>query len=246
MKKIGLIGGLSPESTAHSYTMISREYNRKFGLLNFPELTVESLNLQTLVERFENNDWSAVASILLQALNRLHLAGAQFAAILANTPHNAYELIREESPLPIVTIMDATAAALVNDNRKRVGLLGTRSTMEYRFFQKHFQAQGVETRVPEEADRGEVDRIIWAELSHGIIKPKSRATARSMLTDLHKQGADAIVLGCTELCLLIRPEDSPSPLYDTTELHAKAILAFALDDGPNGGNQPNEEINSPS
>jgi aspartate racemase len=230
MRKIGLIGGLSPESTAHYYTIICREFNRECGRLNFPEMTIESLNLQTLVERFEVNDWNGVATILLQALNRLQRAGAQFAAILANTPHNAYELIRDESPLPIVTIMDATAAALLADERKRVGLLGTRPTMEFGFFQKHFEAQGIDTLVPDESDRRELDRIIWDELSHGVVKPESRALARSMVQRLHGEGVEAIVLGCTELCLLIRPEDSQSPLYDTTELHAKAILSFALND----------------
>jgi aspartate racemase len=229
MKKIGLIGGLSPESTAHYYQTICREYNREFGRLNFPEMTIESLNLQTLVERFEVNDWGAVAAILLQALDRLQRAGAQFAAILANTPHNAYELIRDKTPLPMVTIMDATAAALVTDDRKKVGLLGTRPTMEYGFFQKHFQSQGVETVVPGEFDRRQLDCIIWDELSHGVIKPESRSFARSMLNRLKEDGAEAVVLGCTELCLLIRPDDSPSPVYDTTELHAKAILSFALD-----------------
>ena len=168
----------------------------------------------------------------MRALERLQNAGADFAAILANTPHNAYELIREESPLPIVTIMEATAAALVSDKRKRVGILGTRPTMEYGFFQKHFQSQGVETIVPNEAHRNELDRVIWEELSHGIIKPDSRAVAQSMLNNLAKIGAEAMILGCTELCLLIKPEDSPIPLYDTTDLHAKAILSFALNDQP--------------
>ena len=233
MKKIGLVGGLSPESTAHYYEIICREYNRKFGGLNFPEMTIESLNLQTLVERFNVNDWSGVAAILLQALERLQRSGAQFAAILANTPHNAYELIRDQTPLPIVTIMDATAAALVSDNRKKVGLLGTRPTMEFGFFQKHFHSRGVDTLVPLESDRRELDRIIWDELSHGVIKPESRALARSMLDRLKKDGAEAAVLGCTELCLLITPKDSPVPLYDTTELHAKAILSFALIDHTN-------------
>lgn len=152
-KKIGLIGGLSPESTAHYYEIVCREHNRKFGGLNFPEMTIESLNLQTLVERFNVNDWGGVATILLQALGRLQRAGAEFVAILANTPHNAYELMRDESPLPIVTIMDATVAALVNDDRKTVGLLGTRPTLEYGFFQKQFQSRGVETVVPRESDR---------------------------------------------------------------------------------------------
>jgi aspartate racemase len=230
VKRIGLIGGLSPESTAHYYQIICREYNRQFGQLNFPEMTIESLNLQTLVRCFEINDWDSVAKILLRALERLQKAGADFAAILANTPHNAYELIRDESPLQIVTIMEATAAALVSDNRKRVGLLGTRPTMEYGFFQKHFQSRGIETVVPNEAHRHELDGIIWEELSHGMIKPDSRTVARSMLNNLANDGAEAMILGCTELCLLIKPEDSPRPLYDTTELHAKAILRFALND----------------
>jgi aspartate racemase len=229
VKRIGLIGGLSPESTAHYYEIICREYNSKFGRLNFPEMTIESLNLQTLVERFEINDWGGVARILLQALDRLKRAGAEFAAILANTPHNAYELIRDESPLPIVTIMDATSAALASDGRKRVGLLGTRPTMEYGFFQKHFQSRGIETVLPNEPHRIELDRIIWEELSHGKIEPKSRGVAQEMIDGLAKEGAEAMVLGCTELCLLIKPDDSPRPLYDTTRLHAEAILAFALE-----------------
>jgi aspartate racemase len=211
--------------------MICREYNRKLGKLHFPELTIESLNLQKLVALFEVNDWDSVAAILLEALGRLRRAGAEFAAILANTPHNAYELIRDESPLPVVTIMDATAAALVSDNRKRVGLLGTRPTMEYGFFQKHFRSQGIETVVPNEPHRGALDRIIWDELSHGKINSESRAAARSMFESLAHDGAEAIVLGCTELCLLIQPEDSPRPLYDTTQLHADAILSYALNDG---------------
>jgi aspartate racemase len=233
VKRIGLIGGLSPESTAHYYQILCREYNRQFGQLNFPEMTIESLNLQTLVRCFEINDWDTVAKLLLTALERLQKAGADFAAILANTPHNAYELIRDESPLPIVTIMEATATALVPDKRKRVGLLGTRSTMEYGFFQKHFQSQGIETIVPNEAHRRELDRIIWEELSHGEVRPDSRIAAQSMLNSLANNGAEAMILGCTELCLLIKPEDSPRPLYDTTEIHAEAILSFALNDDGN-------------
>jgi aspartate racemase len=233
VKRIGLIGGLSPESTGHYYQILCGEYNRRFGQLNFPEITIESLNLQTLVRLFEVNDWHGVAAILLAALGRLQRAGADFAAILANTPHNAYELIRDQSRLPIVTIMEATAAALLSDHRKRIGLLGTLATMEYGFFQKHFRSRGIETVVPNEAHRQELNRIIWEELSHGIIKPDSRAIAQSMVNNLADNGAEAVVLGCTELCLLIKPEDSPRPLYDTTELHAMAILDFALNDPQN-------------
>lgn len=227
-KKIGLVGGLSPESTVHYYEIICREFNRRFGGLQFPELTLESLNLQNLIGRFDANDWNAVGDILLAAISQLQKAGAEFAAILANTPHNAYELIRDRSPLPIVTIMDATAAALLADQRRRVGLLGTRATMEYGFFQKHFQSQGIETVVPNEPFRRELDRIIWEELSHGTIKTESQSAAQAMIKTLVDDGSEAIVLACTELSLLITPEDSSRPLYDTTQLHALAILDHAL------------------
>lgn len=229
MKHIGLIGGLSPESTVHYYQILCREYNREQGGLNFPEITLESLNLQQLVTLFEKNDWDGVAAILLNALNRLKSAGAEFAAILANTPHNAYERIRGTSPLEILTIMDATSAALKADARRKVALLGTKPTMEFGFFQKHFAAAGIETCVPEAPQRQELDRIIWEELSHGRVEPSSRDAARRMLAKLERQGVEAVILGCTELAMLIENSDTPLPLYDTTRIHAEAILEFALD-----------------
>ncbi|MDZ8118248.1 aspartate/glutamate racemase family protein [Pontiella agarivorans] len=228
MKRIGLIGGLSPESTVHYYQILCREYNRRTGGLNFPEITLESLNLQELVTRFEKNDWDGVATILLTALQRLEKAGAGFASILANTPHNAYDRIRDKSPLPILTIMDATAAALKKDQRTKVALLGTKPTMEFGFFQKTFAEAGIETLIPENSQRTELDRIVWEELSHGITEETSRKAMKTMITDLQKQGVEAVILGCTELSLLIGESDSPLPLYDTTRIHAEAILKFAL------------------
>lgn len=231
MKRIGLIGGLSPESTVHYYEIICREYNRQAGQLNFPEITLQSLNLQMLIPHFSRNEWGQVAAILLDALERLKNAGAEFAAILANTPHNAYELIRDRSPLEILTIMDATSEALVRDGLRKVALLGTRPTMEFGFFQKHFASHHIETVVPDADNRKELDRIVWEELTHGMVRPESRAAARAMIGDLTQQGAQAVILGCTELGLLIHPEDSPRPLYDTTRIHAEAILNHALAEG---------------
>jgi len=228
MKRIGLIGGLSPESTVHYYQYLCHHYNQKFGDLNFPKITLESQNLQQLVGFFEKNDWDGVAAILLEALHRLKDAGADFAAILANTPHNAYDRIRDSSPLKILTIMEATSQGLVRDQRKNVALLGTKATMEFGFFQKHFSENGIETCVPNPSQRAELDRIIWKELSHGVVQPDSRAAAKTMLSDLQRQGAEAVILGCTELGLLIEAEDTPLPLYDTLQLHADAILEFAL------------------
>lgn len=229
MKRIGLIGGLSPESTVHYYEIICRNFNRRFGDLNFPEITIQSVNLQRLIPLFERDDWNGVAAVLLEALGCLKRAGAEFAAILANTPHNAYEQIRAKTPLELVTIMDATSTALARDGRRTVALLGTKPTMEFGFFQKYFAAGGIETRVPGEPQRKELDRIIWEELSHGRVEPAARDAARAMLAELERQGVEAVVLGCTELSLLIQAPDTPLPLYDTTQLHAEAILEFALD-----------------
>ena len=227
MKRIGLIGGLSPESTIHYYQIICREFNRQHGGLNFPEITLESVNLQRLVTLFEKNDWDGVAAILLAALQRLKAAGADFAAILANTPHNAYDRLRDHLPVPVLTIMDATADALHEDGRRNVALLGTKATMEFGFFQRHFASKGIETQVPEAAERQELDRIVWEELSHGKIEQASRQAAREMMRKLQDQGVEAVILGCTELSLLIQEEDTPLPLYDTTRIHAEAILKFA-------------------
>ncbi len=228
MKRIGLIGGLSPESTGHYYQKLCRDYNQTFGELNFPEITIESLNLQQLIKLFEKNDWDGVAAILLAALGRLKAAGADFAAILANTPHNAYDRLRASSPLEIVTIMEAASRVLQRDQRRKVALLGTKATMEQGFFQKHFVANGMETFVPASSQRRELDRIIWEELSHGQVRPPSRATVKSYIADLERQGAEAVLLGCTELSLLVQPEDTSLPLYDTLQLHAGAILQYAL------------------
>ncbi len=232
MKKIGLVGGLSPESTVHYYQRLCRSHNERHGALNFPEISIESLNLQQLIGLFGKNDWDGVASILLSALHRLKAAGADFAAILANTPHNAFDLIRDSSPLEILTIMDATARGLLRDGRKNVALLGTQATMEFGFFQRHFAKNGIATLVPDAPQRKELDRIIWEELSHGNVHQNSRDAAAVMINNLQKQGAEAVILGCTELGLLIKPEDTPLPLYDTLELHADAILEFASGQSP--------------
>lgn len=229
MKRIGLIGGLSPESTVHYYLHICRAYNREFGQLNFPEITLESVNLQHLVTLFDLGDWDGVAGILLEALHRLKAAGADFAAILANTPHNSCNRLQGRLPLEILTIMDATAAVIQRDHRRRVALLGTKATMEYGFFQFHFGALGIETCVPGASERTQLDRIIWEELSHGIVSPAAGEAACTMLAGLQAQGAEAVILGCTELGLLIAPDDTPLPLYDTLRIHAEAILDFALD-----------------
>lgn len=228
---IGLVGGLSPESTVHYYQLLCRRFNEQAGGLRFPRLVLTSLNLQDLMDCFEKDDWPRVADHLADAIVRLRQAGADFAAILANTPHNAWNHLRDRAALPVLTIMEATALALRRDKKQRVALLGTRPTMEGGFFQQHFREQGIETVTPALEDRRELDRIVWEELSHGRVEASSQARARGMLAKLADSGAEAVILGCTELGMLIKPTDSSLPLFDTLTLHAEAILERAMNPG---------------
>lgn len=227
MRHIGLIGGLSPHSTIEYYRMLCTEYNRTAGGLEFPAITVKSVNLGHFIRLFNENRWDLVARDLIEALGDLKAAGAEFAAITANTPHNAFDEIRRGSPLELVSIMEATSAALLGDKIRKVGLLGTIPTMEYGFFQRHFEACGITTLTPEASDRKFINEVIWSELSHGQITDHSRREHIRIVRELVAKGAEGIILGCTELPLLVKPEDSSVPLYDTTKLHAQAILAFA-------------------
>lgn len=228
MKHIGIIGGLSPESTIEYYRIICREFNKKAGKLNFPPITIRSLNLQELVGLFEKDRWDDVAGKIVSAIGDLEKAGAEFAAIAANTPHNAYDIIQQRSPLKVLGIMEATADAVRHAGLKRVGLLGTRPTMEYGFFQKVFQTCGIDTVVPDTAHRDYVDRTIWEKLSHGQISKDDREKHKTIIKQLVSRGAEGVILGCTELPSLIKPEDSDVPLFDTTHIHALAILDYAM------------------
>ena len=227
-KRIGIIGGMSPESTIEYYRFITQGYNEMFGGWNFPQVTIQSLNLQEVADAQDNNDWDRVAEIIVDGIYRLKGAGADFAAIASNTPHNAYDKIRELSPLYVLSIMDAVASEIKADGFSRVGLLGTKQTMEFGYFQKTFGEYGIDVVVPDEADRDFVDRVIWDELVHGKITEEARQGYVSVIRKMADEGVEAVVLGCTEIPLLIRQEDSPVKVYDTLRIHAQAILDYAI------------------
>lgn len=230
MKRIGLIGGLSPESTVEYYQYICREFNSRYGKLHFPEIVIRSINLQNLIECFAANEWDKVATLITNAVIDCEDAGADFAAICANTPHNAYDRISQDSPIKVLSIMEATAEAITAKGFKKVGLLGTKPTMEFGFFQKTFERMGIETLVPESEDRAYMDETIWNELSHGRITDKDRERHKSIIMDLVEQGVEGVILGCTELPLLIHEATSPVPLFDTARIHAQAIFEYAVRD----------------
>ncbi len=260
IKHIGIVGGLSPESTAEylkyfaehtlsgtelektlasiaSYLATCKTYNERKGYSNFPDLslnfpyirtTLRSLNLQAFFELQSKGRWEEISDVMLKAIFELKDAGADFCAIASNTPHNAYDLFKEKLPIPVLPIMDATAAALQKDGAKRVGLLGTKQTMEYGFFQRVFSDYGIGTLVPDKAGRDCLDKVIWTELVHGKIVETSREDLKRIIHSLTDKGAGGIVLGCTELPLLIKPENVDVKTYDTMTLHAQAILAHSI------------------
>ncbi len=228
MKHIGIVGGLSPESTIDYYRILCRAYNERFGGVHFPEMTIRSINLEEMFGYFKSDDWQAAARRILAALHDLKAAGADFAAIASNTPHNAYDIFAPKAPLPVVAIMDATADAIIADNITTVGLLGTAMTMECGFFQRAFERRGIHTLIPDREDRAYVNESIWKELTHGIVRQETKARYIEIITRLINNDAQGIILGCTELPLIVRPGDIPVKTYDTAEIHAVSILNYAM------------------
>lgn len=225
-KHIGIVGGMSPASTGEYYERICRKYNELAGGWNYPNVSIRSINLQEIADLFTVNRWDDVADRIVDAIKALQRAGADFAAIATNTPHNAYERIKENSPLYVLSIMDATAKAVKDDGLAMIGLLGTKQTMEYGFFQRTFSTYGIETVIPEEKDRDTISSVIWNELVHGKIREESRAEYLRIISRMG--GIQGVILGCTEIPLLVRPHDCPLKTYDTATLHADAILDYAL------------------
>ena len=229
MKKIGLIGGLSIQSSTKYELLICEEYQARKGSVGSPNMVVEIADLDAFMEAQLANDWKRVGQMIVNHLYQLVCAQADFAAICSNTPHNAYSIIKDASPLEILTIMDATAEKIKKQDMTKVGLLGTLPTMEYGFFQDSFKEKGIETYIPNQEERSEINRIIWEELVKGIIRDESRATYQTIIGHLQSRHAiQGVILGCTEIPDLIKPDHSPVPVFNTTTIHASAILDYAL------------------
>ncbi len=228
LKKIGLIGGMSWESTALYYQIVNREIARRLGGLNSAPIYVISLNFADIAQRQRADDWHGMGAILIDAARQLENAGAACVLIGTNTMHKLAPDVQAAIKVPLLHIADATAAAILAQGITRVGLLGTRFTMEQPFYVDRLRSHGVECVVPNEADRAEVHRIIFEELCQGEIKETSRRKLQKICIDLRECNAQGIVLGCTELPLILSGGDTGLPLFDTTLLHALAAVDFAL------------------
>jgi aspartate racemase len=228
MKTIGLLGGMSWESTQTYYRLINEGVKARLGGLHSAKLVLFSVDFAEIEELQHKGDWPATADILSGAALSLQKAGADFLVIGTNTMHKVAPEIEQAIEIPLLHIADATAKVLIQDGITRVGLLGTRFTMEQAFYRDRLEQAGIEVIIPEEAQRSEVHRVIYEELCQGMINPASRQAYLDITTSLSKRSAQAIILGCTEIGLLIRQSDTPIPLYDTTEIHAAQAVERAL------------------
>ncbi len=230
MKTIGLLGGMSWESTVPYYQIINRAVARKLGDLHSARIVLYSVDFDE-VERLQRADrWDEAGSLLAAAASRLESAGADFLVLCTNTMHKVAPAIEARIEIPLLHIVDATAAALQASGCSTVGLLGTAFTMEQDFYRGRLEAKfGLPVLVPAKDSRALVHRVIYDELCRGVISEPSRERFRRVVSELEGMGAEAVIMGCTEIGLLLRPKDVSIPLFDTTRLHAEAAAAFALE-----------------
>ncbi|WP_186019438.1 aspartate/glutamate racemase family protein [Burkholderia gladioli] len=228
MKTIGLIGGMSWESSAEYYRMINRASKARHGGHHNAKSVMVTVDFAEIEALQRARDWDALGARMADAARQLQAAGADVVVLTTNTMHRVADAIERALTLPFLHIADPTGTALRAAGVERVALLGTRYTMELPFYAARLAERfGIEVLTPDAEDRDTVHRVIYEELCHGLIEPASRAAYAAIIGRLAARGAQAVILGCTEITLLIGERDSPLPVFDTTALHAQAAVDFA-------------------
>ncbi|MBL0178017.1 MAG: aspartate/glutamate racemase family protein [Gemmatimonadetes bacterium] len=228
-KKLGLVGGISWVSTIDYYRIINEGVNARLGGLNFAECAIVSVNFADFVRNNTAGDWDATADLLATAAEQLKAAGAEGIVLCANTAHAVADQVGQRVGLPLIHVGDATAAAIRARGLTRVGLLGTQFTMELPFYRERLQAHGIEMLVPDtQSERDFIQATIRDELGRGVILAETKRRYLQAIDDLLARGAEGIILGCTELPLILSQADLAVPVFDTTRIHAEAAVEFAL------------------
>lgn len=229
MKTIGLLGGMSWESTLVYYRLINQGVRERLGGLHSAPIVLKSLDFSELESLQSRGDWQSLEGLLIEAAGQVEKAGADCLLIASNTMHRLAGPIAAAIDIPVIHVVDVTADALKRDGIERVGLLGTRMTMSAGFWRDHLENQsGIPVAVPDAEEQELLDRIIFEELCHGVIRDDSRRRYLQAIARLNARGADAVILGCTELGMLVSQADIPVTLYDTTPLHAAAAVDFVM------------------
>jgi aspartate racemase len=230
MRKLGLIGGMSWVSTAMYYEQINKEVAKRLGGLASAPLLIESMDFAPIAELQSAGEWDRLSEILAESARRLEGAGAEGLILCTNTMHKLYDPIAASVAIPVLHIGDVTAEKMAADGVKRAGLIGTRFTMGESFYRERLEARGVAVTIPDPATAQEIDRIIFEELARGQVLRQSERRLKTCLTEMAKARQQAVILGCTELVMLVDPGASLLPAYDTTALHAKAAVEWILAD----------------
>ena len=229
MKTIGLLGGMSWESTAGYYQKINIEVNKRLGKLHSGKILMLSVDFDEIEKLQHKDDWETLAVLLSDAALNIQKAGADFLLICTNTMHKIAPEIESELSIPIIHIADATAEQLVKDGIKKVGLLGTKFTMEQDFYKGRLSEKyGIDVIVPSESEQNRVHEVIYTELCKGMIESKSRNEYLEIIRSLSQKGAKAVVLGCTEIPLLVKQQHTDVPIYDTMAIHSKKAVDLAI------------------
>jgi len=229
MKTIGLLGGMSWESTVTYYRLINEAVKERLGGLHSAKICLYSVEFEEIEQLQHQGDWPATAKILIEAAQSVEAAGADFLLICTNTMHKVAPEIESAIKIPLIHIADAAAEQIMSAGMNKVGLLGTRFTMEEDFYRQRLQERyGIEVLIPDSEEREVVHRTIYDELCLGRINPESRHTFVEITEKLANQGAQSVILGCTEVPLLIQQEHTSVPLFDTTEIHALRAAAEAM------------------
>ncbi|MEM1391541.1 MAG: aspartate/glutamate racemase family protein [Pseudomonadota bacterium] len=228
MKTVGLIGGMSPQSTVFYYKTLNTLVNDRYGGHASAKILLHSVNFAETHAKQNAGAWDALGDQLAEAAQGLDRAGADIIALATNTMHKCAPSIEAATPLPFLHIGDATATALTSGGKQRPALLGTRFTMEERFYIDRLHDHALEVVVPDIKAQGEIDRIIFDELVHGIVREDSRDCYIEIVRDLGMSGADSVILGCTEIGMLLNHGNSPLPPFDTALIHCQSLIQAAL------------------
>lgn len=236
MKTIGILGGMSDQATAEYYRLINAAVNQRLGGWNTAEILINSVNFAKIERCVRTHDWPTAGDYLKSKAHALERGGADLIICVSNTMHRVAHVFTEGLSIPFIHIADPTGEALRNVGIRRAALIGTRPVMSASFLKRHFTDRfGVEIIVPSREDQQEVDRIIFNELVRGTLWPRSRRTYLSIIAGLRKRGAQGVILGSTEIFLLLSQEDLPDfPMFNTTSLHVEAAVRMALEDASDG------------
>ncbi len=226
-KKIGILGGLTPESTVTYYMHIVHRYHELHGDHGYPETIIYGASFQQFEDWMNEEDWDSIEKELLKGLKALKRAGADFAVIATNTMHILFDELQKQIDMPLISIVDATAEAIKDEGFNKVGLIGTQFSMTKPFYREGLKKHGIDVVIPSKEDRDYIVKVIFEELSIGKLVEESRQGYLEIIDKLVAEGAEGIVLGCTEIPLLIRQEDTEIKVFDTATVHAEKALQYA-------------------